>query len=405
MTKIDLHALYIDLHQNPELSFCEVRTAAIAAETLRSIGYEVTEGVGKTGVVAVLENGAGPVVWLRADMDALPVLEETGLPYASTARGVDPAGADVPVMHACGHDMHVTAMMGAAEQLFATRADWAGTVVILIQPAEELGLGSRAMLDDGLLDRFPKPSVVLGQHITPLPAGTIAVRPGPQMAAADGLSVTLYGRGGHGSRPQATIDPVVMAASAIMQLQTVVARDVDPRELAVVTVGAVHSGLKSNIIPSDARLEISMRYATEETGAAIRQSVERVIRGVAASAGAPQEPRIEAQFGLPATVNDPAATARIIGTFSEQFGADNIVDIGVLTGSEDVSWFARDAGVPLVFWFWGGLDAAEFAAASAAGTVDTTIPTPHSALFAPIIEPTLSVGIQALTTGAREFLD
>ncbi len=404
MTALDLHAFYKDLHANPELSFCEVRTAGIAAETLRSLGYTVTEGVGRTGVVAVLANGPGPVVWLRADMDALPVLEETGLPYASEARGIDPAGTDVPVMHACGHDMHVTAMMGAARELFATKDEWSGTVVILIQPAEELGQGSRAMLDDGLLSRFPKPSVVLGQHITPIPAGMIAVRPGPQMAAADGVSVTLYGRGGHGSRPQATIDPVVMAASAITQLQTVVSRSVDPRELAVVTVGAVHAGLKSNIIPSEAQLEISMRYATEETGEAIREGVSRVIRGVAAAAGAEREPRIEAQFGLPATVNDPEATARIQAAFGRTFGDDNIIDIGVLTGSEDVSWFARDAGVPLVFWFWGGIDPATYAEAAAAGKVDELIPTPHSALFAPVIEPSLSVGIKALVTGAREFL-
>lgn len=396
--------MYKDLHANPELSFSEVRTAGIAADALRSLGYSVTEGIGTTGVVAVLANGPGPVVWLRADMDALPVREETGLPYASEARGIDPAGTDVPVMHACGHDMHVTAMIGAAEQLSKTKDEWSGTLVVIMQPAEELGQGSRAMLDDRLLSRFPKPSVVLGQHVTPLPIGTITVRPGPQMAAADGLSVTLYGRGGHGSRPHATVDPVVMAASTIMELQSVVSRSVDPRELAVVTVGAVHAGLKSNIIPSEAKLEISMRYATEETGEAIRAGVERVIRGVAAVAGAPHEPLIERQFGLPATVNDPGATARVVAKFGREFGTSNIVDTGIFTGSEDVSWFARDAGVPLVFWFWGVIDPVQWADAAAQGRTEELIPTPHSAHFAPVPEPSIAVGVRALELAAREFL-
>ena len=229
---VDLEALYIDLHRHPELSFQETRTAGIAATHLRDLGLEVTEGVGITGVVGELRNGEGPTVWLRADMDALPVVEETGLAYASTATGVDPDGNTVGVMHACGHDMHVTAMIGAVERLVAEREQWSGTVVVVIQPAEEYGAGARAMLDDGALDRFPQPDVVLGQHVTPLPAGTIGVRPGPQMSASDGIQVVLHGRGGHGSRPHSTVDPIVMAAATIMRLQTVVSREVDPRDLA-----------------------------------------------------------------------------------------------------------------------------------------------------------------------------
>lgn len=244
---IDLEALYIDLHRHPELSFQETRTAGIAAGHLRDLGLDVHEGIGVTGVVGVLANGSGPVVWLRADMDALPVKEETGLAYASTATGVDPDGNVVPVMHACGHDMHVTAMIGAVEKLVSDRDAWKGTVVVVIQPAEEYGAGARAMLDDGALRRFPKPDVVLGQHVTPLPAGVIGVRPGPQMSASDGLQVVMHGRGGHGSRPHATIDPVVMAAATVMRLQTVVSREVDPHDLAVVTVGSIHAGTKNNM--------------------------------------------------------------------------------------------------------------------------------------------------------------
>lgn len=401
---IDLESLYIDLHQHPELSFQETRTAGIAAGHLRDLGFEVHEQIGKTGVVAIMKNGDGPVVWLRADMDALPVPEQTGLPYASTATGTDPDCNTVPVMHACGHDMHVTAMVGAAEQLVAERDSWSGTVVILIQPAEEYGEGARAMLDDGLSKIAPKPDVVLGQHVTPLPAGTIGVRQGPQMSASDGLRVTLYGRGGHGSRPHATIDPVVMAAATVMRLQTVASREVDPREIGVVTVGSMHAGLKSNIIPDKATLDLSLRYPDDEARAKVLASVERVIKAEAMASGAEKEPLIEKLHSLPPTINDDEAAARAIGAFQKVFGEAAVIDPGVFTGSEDVSWFARDNGVPLVFWFWGGFDPAKFAAAMAAGTVDQDVPTNHSPFFAPEIHPTIEVGVTALVTAAREFL-
>ncbi len=401
---IDLEALYIDLHQNPELSFQETRTAGIAARHLRDLGFEVHEQIGVTGVAAVLANGEGPVVWLRADMDALPVPEQTGLPYASTAQGVDPTGTTVPVMHACGHDMHVTAMIGAAERLVAERENWSGTVVILIQPAEEIGSGARAMLDDGLLGHVPAPDIVLGQHVTPLPAGTIGVRPGTQMAASDGLSVTLHGRGGHGSRPHATIDPIVMAAATIMRLQTVASREVDPREVGVVTVGAIHAGLKNNIIPAEARLELSLRYPDDAGREKVLASVERIVRAEAAASGAEKEPTIQTLHTLPPTINDADATARTVAALHRAFGEDAVVDPGMFTGSEDVSWFARDAGVPLVFWFWGGHDPVAYAAARDAGRIDSDVPTNHSPFFAPEIHPTLEVGVTALVTAAREFL-
>lgn len=405
---IDLEALYIDLHRHPELSFQETRTAGIAATHLRDLGLEVHEGVGVTGVVGVLRNpaeaGDGPVVWLRADMDALPVAEQTGLPYASTVTGIDPAGNTVPVMHACGHDMHVTAMIGAVERLVATRTEWSGTVVVLIQPAEEYGAGARAMLDAGLLDLVPRPDIVLGQHLTPLPAGTIGVRSGTQMAASDGLTVTLHGRGGHGSRPHSTIDPIVMAAATVMRLQTIASREVDPRDVAVVTVGSIHAGLKNNIIPAEAKLELSLRYPNDTMRDRVMASVERIVRAEAAASGAEQEPEIRIDHTLPPTINDADATARVTAALRRALGEASVVDPGMFTGSEDVSWFARDAGVPLVFWFWGGLNPEKYAVAVAAGTVDRDIPTNHSPFFAPELHPTIEVGVTALTTAAREFL-
>lgn len=401
---LDLDALYTDLHRHPELSFQETRTAAVIAARLSELGLEYEEGIGRTGVATAIRNGDGPVVWLRADMDGLPVPEQTGLEYASTARGVDPAGNDVPVMHACGHDMHVTALLGALEQLVATREEWSGTVVAVFQPAEEYGAGSQAMIADGVLERFPKPDIVLGQHVTPLPAGVIGVRPGTQMAASDGLSVVLHGRGGHGSRPHSTIDPVVMAAATVMRLQTIVSREVDPRDVAVVTVGSIHAGLKNNIIPAEAKLELSLRYPDDEARERVLAKVERIVRAEAAASGAETEPTITTDHTLPPTINDHAATARLSAAFERAFGEGSVVDPGMFTGSEDVSWFAREAGVPLVFWFWGGVDPQKFADAVAAGTVERDIPTNHSPFFAPVMHPTIERGVENLVVAAKEFL-
>ncbi|MDT0182382.1 amidohydrolase [Microbacterium sp. ARD31] len=401
---LDLEAIYTDLHRHPELSFQETRTAGVITRELAALGLEYEEGVGRTGVVTVVRSGDGPVVWLRADMDGLPVAEQTGLPYASTARGVDPAGQDVPVMHACGHDMHVTALLGALEKLQATRGEWSGTVVAVFQPAEEYGAGAQAMIADGVFDRYPKPDIVLGQHLTPLPAGTIGVRPGTQMAASDGITVTLHGRGGHGSRPHATIDPVVMAAATVMRLQTVVSREVDPREMAVVTVGSIHAGLKNNIIPAEATLELSLRYPNDEARADILARVERVVRAEAAASGAEQEPTISTLHSLPPTINDAEATARLTAALDRAFGEGTVVDPGMFTGSEDVSWFARESGAPLVYWFWGGVDPQQYADAAAAGTISRDIPTNHSPFFAPVLHPTIERGADALTVAAREFL-
>ncbi len=396
----DYRELYRDLHAHPELSFAEHRTAGIAAARAEAAGCEVTTGVGGTGVVAVLRNGPGPVVMLRADMDGLPVLEATGLPYASRAVAPGPDGSEVPVMHACGHDVHVTCLVGAIERLAGERARWSGTLIALFQPAEEIGRGARAMLDDGLLDRFGRPDVVLGQHVVPMPAGSVGAHPGPAFSAADALRVRLFGRGGHGSRPETTVDPVVMAAATVMRLQTVVAREVPPGETAVLTVGSLHAGTKENIIPDDAELGLTLRSYTEPVRERLLESVGRIVRAEAAASGAVKEPEITSLGAFPVLVNDPEVTGRTMDAFRAEFGADQVLDPGPVSGSEDVGILATEAGAPLCYWLLGGADPEAFAAAGEAG-----LPSNHSAGFAPAVEPTLAAGIRALVTAARTWLD
>lgn len=396
--------LYKDLHANPELSFAEHRTAGIVAERLRALGLEVIEGVGRTGVVGVVRNGAGPTVLLRADMDALPVLEDTGLDYASTARGIDPDGNDVPVMHACGHDVHVVSLLGATQVLTQNAADWSGTLVVVFQPAEELGGGAQAMVEDGLYERVPRPDVVLGQHVAPAPAGLVGAHPGAAFAGADAFQVRMFGRGGHGSRPETTIDPVVMAASTVMRLQTVVSREVAGSDTAVVTVGQLQAGTKSNIIPDEALLGLSIRSASVPVRTRVIEAVHRIIRAEAQASGAEREPEIVAGEYFPVLVNDPDATGRVVGAFRAAFGDSRVLNPGAVTGSEDVSILSTAAGVPLVFWLLGGTDAEEFAAATARGTADSDIPSNHSPHFAPVIQPTLDTGVAALTVAALAWL-
>src|SRR6185437_1174437 len=280
-----LATLYRDLHAHPELSFAEHRTAGIVAERLRALGYEVTAGVGGTGVVGVLSHGTGPTVLLRADMDGLPVLEQTGLPYASTARATDSTGADVPVMHACGHDVHVTCLLGAAAELAAARGTWQGTLLLVFQPAEEQGNGAQAMIDDGLYTRFPVPSIVLGQHVSPVAAGVLGVHGGPAMAGADALRVVLHGKGGHGSRPETTVDPILMAAAIVLRLQGIVSREIAARDSAVLTVGALHAGTAVNIIPDSAELLLSLRHFDDKVRAQVLAAVERIVRAESAASG------------------------------------------------------------------------------------------------------------------------
>jgi amidohydrolase len=400
--------LYRDLHQHPELSFAETRTAAIVADRLRGIGFETTEQVGRTGVVGVLRNGRGPTVLLRADMDALPMAEQTGLSYASAASGLDAAGNEVPVAHSCGHDVHVACLLGAAQRLAEQTSSWRGTVLAVFQPAEEVGRGAQAMIDDGLYDRFGRPDVVLGQHVAPFPAGFLAVRPGPFFAAADALRVVLYGSGGHGSRPETTVDPVVMAAATVLRLQTIVSRETAGTDAAVVTVGALRAGTKENIIPDEAELLISVRSFDPQVRQRTLAAIERIVRAEANASAAQRDPEIELFDSFPALVNDPAAVERTRPALEALVGTGRIVDPGRVTASEDVGRLASAADVPCVFWLLGGSDPAQFAGASSAEQIAARmaeLPSNHSPLYAPVIDPTLSTGVSALVAAAQVWLD
>jgi len=387
--------LYRHLHAHPETAFQEHETAALAAKRVRELGYEVTEGVGVTGVVAMLRNGPGPTVLLRADMDALPMAEATGLPYASTRPDA---------MHACGHDMHVTWLIGALEALSRTREEWSGTIMAVFQPAEENGGGAQVMVDDGLFDRFGTPDVALGQHVVPLAAGTVGYRSGPVMAASDALSIKLFGRGGHGSRPEATVDPVVMAAATVMRLQTVVSREVSPLETAVVTVGAIHAGTVTNIIPAEAELKLTVRTFSGPVRERVIAAIERIVRAEAIASGAPQLPEFVRIGGYPVLVNDEPAMQRTMAGIRAAIGAGNVADQPLIMGSEDFGTFGKAAGVPSCFWFVGGGDPEKVAAAKAAGRVDEDLPTNHSPFFAPVIEPTLGTGVRTMVAAARAWL-
>jgi len=403
----DLAALYQDIHAHPELAFAEHRTAALVADRLRGLGYQTTTGVGGTGVVGVMANGDGPIVLLRADMDALPVLEETGLPYASTARGSAREGPDVPVMHACGHDMHVTCLLGAAAELAAGSPSWHGTLLLVFQPAEETGEGARAMIDDGLFDRFGVPVVVLGQHVSPIPAGLLGLHAGPAFAAVDALRVVLHGRGAHGSRPETSVDPVVMAAATVLRLQSIVSREVGPADSAVVTVGSLHAGTTSNTIPDQAELLLSVRTFDDTVRAKTMAAIERIVRAEAAASAAPADPEIITTAAFPPVVNDPQACARLTEAFNEGVGPGLVLDPGPAHASEDVGLLATAAGAPCGYWLLGGADPAHFAnvtsLADARAVVDG-LPSNHSPLYAPVIEPTLRTGVTALACAARAWL-
>jgi amidohydrolase len=400
-----LEDLYHDLHLHPELSMQEHRTAAKAAEQLEKAGFEVTTGVGVTGVVGVLRNGDGPTVMLRADMDALPVKEETGLPYASTVTATGPDGQEVPVMHACGHDMHVTWLSGAANLLAKAPDAWKGTLMAVFQPAEETGEGAQAMIDDKLFERFPKPEVILGQHVLPPPAGQISYRPGITQSEEDNIEVRLIGRGGHGAWPEATVDPVVMAAATVLRLQTVVSRETAADEPVVVTVGALQAGTKGNVIPDDALLRVNVRTFDEEVRKRVLGSIERIVNAEASAAGAPKPPEISYGEHFALTTNDPKQTRHVAHAFREYFGAGTVHELeDPLSVSEDFGSFGSEWGVPSIFWYVGGTDPDLYRRAEQAGRVAEDVPTNHSSKFAPVMHPTLEVGIQTLVTATVSYL-
>src|SRR5574340_1021242 len=346
----DLEKLYTDIHSHPELSMQETRTAGIAAQRLRAAGFEVTTQVGKTGVVGLLRNGDGPTVMLRADMATLPVEESTGAPYASKVTATDAEGHTVPVMHACGHDLHVTWLAGAAALLAQTRSTWKGTLMAVFQPAEETAAGAQAMIDDGLFARFPKPDVVLGQHVMVGPAGAIGGRSGAITSAADSFQIRLFGRGAHGSMPQTSIDPVVMAASVVLRLQTIVARELAPTEAAVVTVGALQAGTKENVIPDEATIKLNVRTFDEGVRQRVLAAITRIVDAEAAASGAPRPPEITPLDRYPLATNDPAATRRVVDAFRQYFPAERIRETGPASASEDFGSFGTEWGVPSVFW-------------------------------------------------------
>lgn len=390
----DLEALYKDVHSHPELSMQEERTAGLAAERLRAAGFEVTTAIGKTGVVGLLRNGEGPTVMLRADMDALPVSEQTGLDYASTLDGV---------MHACGHDMHVAWLAGASALLAARREEWQGSLMAVFQPAEETAAGAQAMIDDGLFDRFAKPDVILGQHVMPAPAGSIGTRSGVITSAADSFEIRMFGRGAHGSMPEASVDPVVMAAATVLRLQTIVAREVAPAQAAVVTVGALQAGTKENVIPDDAVIKLNVRTFDEDVRTRVLKAIKRIVDAEAEASGAPKPPEITPLDRYQLVRNDADATERVRSAFREHFGDERVVDISPISASEDFGSFGSRWDVPSVFWTVGGTDAATYRKAKEAGRL-SELPTNHNPRFAPAIHPTLETGVETLVTAARAWL-
>ncbi len=395
---------YRDLHAHPELSHQEQQTAGKVSERLTEFGYEVREGIGGTGVVGVLANGDGSRVLLRADMDALPVAEATGLPYASTVTATDAEGSEVPVMHACGHDVHVVCLLGAAQLLAASRRHWSGTLVVVFQPAEELGDGARRMVNDGLADVVGKPDVALAQHVLALPSGQLGTHPGPFLSIADSMRITVHGRGAHGAMPQAAIDPVVLAAMIIVRLQTIVSRELPPGEFAVLTVGSVQAGTKSNVIGDHAVIEANIRTFGTQTRETVLAAIRRIVSAECLASGSPKDPEFELYDQFPLTDNDRDTTDRVSAAFAQFFG-DRASTLPRQTASEDFSDIPTALGIPYTYWGLGGTDPDTYRAAERAGRIAQEIPVNHSAGFAPVIQPTLDTGTQALVVAALAWLE
>jgi len=405
---------YKALHAAPELSHFEEKTAALLAAQLRSFGYTVTERVGKYsqpgwtsyGVVAVLKNGEGPTVLMRTDLDALPVEEKNDVPYASRVKTKNEAGQEVSVMHACGHDVHVTNLIGTAKILAALKDQWRGTLVLIGQPAEEVVHGARAMLDDGLYTHFPKPSFALALHSSAdAPAGTVTYCAGYAMASSTSIDLVVRGLGGHGSKPEATKDPVVIASQIVLALQTIVSRENSPLDPAVVTIGSIHGGTKRNIIPDEVVLQLTVRTYKEEVRQRIVASIERIAKGVAFAAGVPEDRApllkiIESEHA-PALYNDPPLTERITGAIGRTIGSDNVVKVPPMMASEDFGSFSLNQQIPSVMLWLGTIEPARVEASRKSGK---PLPSLHSSMFQPLPEPTLRTGVRAMTAAVLELL-
>jgi hippurate hydrolase len=397
----DARALYEDLHQHPELSSHETRTAGLLAEKLRALGYEVTEHVGGTGVVAIMKNGPGPTVMLRTELDALPVEEKTGLPYASKVHTKDDSGREVGVMHACGHDLHMATLWGTAEVMAHTRDTWHGTLMLIGQPAEETVSGARGMVADGLFTRFPKPDVGVALHDTNgIPAGTVGVSPGYSLANADSVRITVYGKGAHGSAPDAGIDPIVIGASIVVRLQSVVARELHPGDAGVITVGYFQAGTKNNIIPDQAQLGLTVRSYTPEVRKHLLAAIERIAKAEAQAGSAEKMPLVEHYESTSALYNDPLLARHLIPVLEATLGKSNVVLVPPVMASEDYSYFVEQ-GVPSFFFSLGAADPEKLKQARAGGQA---LPSNHSPYFAPVPDPSLQTGIAAEVAVLRDLL-
>lgn len=402
-----LYDLYKHYHKNPELSFEEYNTAKRMASELRQLGFEVTENIGGTGVVGVLKNGEGATVYVRADMDALPLKEATGLPHASKVETVDGNGNTVGVMHACGHDMHMTVWTGTARHMVNNKDKWKGTLVFIGQPAEERGSGARAMLKDGLFERFPKPDYVIGLHVNAsMPSGKIGYRPEYSMANVDMVDITVYGKGGHGAYPHTTIDPVLIASRIVTDLQTIVSREISPLEAGVVTVGSIHGGAKGNVIPDEVKLELTLRSYTDENRNGIIEKIKRICNGVAMSAGVGEEhyPKVVVRDEhCPALFNDVELTERLSKALKKEMGEENVLKVPPVMGGEDFSEYGRtNPKVPIMFFWLGAVEPAKYEAAQRG---EIRLPSLHNSGFAPDVETTLKTGVKAMTTAAMDLLE
>lgn len=398
--------LYHHFHRNPELSFHEEKTAARLADELKKLGFEVTQGIGGHGVVAVMTNGAGPTLLVRADMDALPVVEETGLDYASRVKTKDAEGNEVGVMHACGHDIHITSLVGTARVLTSMKEAWKGTLVMIAQPAEERGAGARAMLADGLYTRFPRPDYAIALHVDAgIAAGQIGYVSGFAMANVDSVDITIRGRGGHGAYPDQTKDPIVIAAQVVLALQTIVSREISPIEPAVVTVGSIHGGTKHNIIPDDVHLQLTIRSYKDEVREQIMEAIRRITKGISVAAGVPEElaPLVKIQDEYtPAAYNDPKLTERVVGVLSQLLGEGNLLPREPVMGGEDFGRYGREEPRVPIFMFRLGSVPAERARASQ--TEGKPLPSLHSSLYYPDPEPTIKTGVRAMSAAAIDLL-
>ncbi len=396
----DLVGLYTHLHTHPELSYQEQETSRRMAEELRKTGAEVTNGVGKLGVVGVLKNGPGPVVLVRTDMDALPVVEETGVPYASTARATDRAGQQVGVMHACGHDVHMTCFIGTARWLSDHKDRWSGTVVLVAQPAEEAVGGARSLLDDGLYTRFPKPDFALALHCkADEPVGTVRYCPGPTLASSTSVSITIRGRGGHGAWPHRTVDPIVLAALVIIDLQTIVSREIEPTQAAVVTVGSIHGGTKHNIIPNEVKLQLTLRTFSEAVRRQLIEGIERRVTALARAHRAP-EPTITIEESTPPTINAPELVERLVPAFVSVLGSSNVAKAAPVMGAEDFALYS-EGNVPICMFWLGTIEPQRINAARAKGE---DLPALHSSKYHPDPGPSIATGIRAMTAAVVKLL-